>query len=86
MLQPAPDRGILDSEFRDGRIQERRRIAVIQLEKIKAALEAVEACCGHCAVCSPSCPIAVSRRALAGLRDDLLDAAPDDDGTVKQEV
>ena len=59
---------------------------MIQLEKIKAALEAVEACCGHCAVCSPSCPIAVSRRALAGLRDDLLDAAPDDDGAVKQEV
>ena len=37
-------------------------------------LDAIEACCGHCAICSPDCPIAIARRAMRGLRDDLIAA------------
>jgi predicted aldo/keto reductase-like oxidoreductase len=47
---------------------------MLQLDKIEQAIKAVEACCGHCEICSPTCPIAISRRALTGLRDDLLEA------------
>ncbi len=43
----------------------------MQLEKVKSAIQAVEACCGHCPVCSPDCPIAVAKRALTGLAWDL---------------
>ncbi len=44
---------------------------MMQLEKVKSAIKAVEACCGHCPVCSPDCPIAVAKRALTGLAWDL---------------
>ena len=44
---------------------------MMQSEKVKRALDAVEDACGHCAVCSPDCPIAISKRALTGLLYDL---------------
>ena len=44
---------------------------MMQLEKVKKALEAVEELCGHCAICSPDCPVAIARRALQGLNYDL---------------
>lgn len=44
---------------------------MMQSEKVKRAVEAVEAACGHCAVCSPDCPIAIAKRALTGLLYDL---------------
>ena len=43
----------------------------MQSEKVKQALDAVEEACGHCAVCSPDCPIAIAKRALSGLLYDL---------------
>ncbi len=51
---------------------------MMQSEKIKRALDAVEDACGHCAVCSPDCPIAISKRALAGLLADVkqMEASP----------
>ena len=47
---------------------------MLQKDKVHAALDAIEACCGHCAICSPDCPIAIARRAMRGLRDDLIAA------------
>ncbi len=44
---------------------------LMQLEKTRAALTAVENCCEHCSVCAPDCPIAVSKRALKGMVEDL---------------
>ena len=44
---------------------------MMQLEKVRTAIEAVEACCGHCAICSPDCPIAIAKHALDGLAYDL---------------
>ncbi len=44
---------------------------LMQLEKTRTAVKAVEACCEHCGVCAPDCPIAISRRALTGLAEDL---------------
>lgn len=44
-------------------------------EKAAAALAAIEACCGHCTYCSPDCPVAIARRAMRGLYDDLTAAA-----------
>ena len=35
---------------------------------------AIEACCGHCTYCSPDCPVAIARRAMRGLYDDLVAA------------
>ncbi len=50
----------------------------MQIEKVKKALDAVEDACGHCAVCSPDCPIAVAKRALTGLHYDLQQMASSD--------
>lgn len=44
---------------------------MLQLEKVRNAIQSIEACCGHCPVCSPDCPIAVARRAMSGLAWDL---------------
>ena len=44
---------------------------MLQSEKVKTAIEAVEACCGKCEVCSPDCPVFVARRALSTLLVDL---------------
>lgn len=44
---------------------------MLQREKVKKALDAIEACCGACPVCSPDCPVAIARRAMEGLRYDL---------------
>ena len=44
---------------------------MVQSEKVERAINAVEDACGHCAMCSPACPIAVSKRALSGLLYDL---------------
>ena len=44
---------------------------MMQSEKVKRAVDAVEDACGHCAVCSPDCPIAIAKRALTGLLYDL---------------
>lgn len=43
-------------------------------EKAATALAAIEACCGHCTYCSPDCPVAIARRAMRGLYDDLVAA------------
>ena len=53
-------------------------IFMMQSEKIQRALDAVEDACGHCAVCSPDCPIAISKRTLAGLLADVkqMEASP----------
>lgn len=48
-------------------------------EKAAAALAAIEACCGHCTYCSPDCPVAIARRAMRGLYDDLA-AAEEQEG------
>ncbi len=47
---------------------------MMQSEKVKRALDATEAACGHCAICSPDCPIAIAKRALSGLLYDLRQA------------
>ena len=44
---------------------------MLQTEKVQHALDAVEALCGKCPLCSPDCPVAIARRALAGLQYDL---------------
>lgn len=44
---------------------------MLQSERVQKALDAVEDCCGKCAVCSPDCPIEISKRALTGLLYDL---------------
>ncbi len=44
---------------------------MLQIEKVKRALAAIDECCGHCEICSPDCPVAVAKRAMAGLADDL---------------
>ncbi len=44
---------------------------MLQSEKVKKVLEALEDCCGKCPVCSPDCPISVARRAMEGLKYDL---------------
>lgn len=44
---------------------------MMQLEKVREAIKSVEACCGHCAICSSDCPIAIAKRALSGLAWDL---------------
>ena len=53
--------------------------SMMQSEKVKKALDAVEEACGHCAVCSPDCPLAISKRALTGLLYDLkqMEGAPE---------
>ena len=43
-------------------------------EKAAAALAAIEACCGHCTYCSTDCRVAIARRAMRGLYDDLTAA------------
>lgn len=52
---------------------------MLQSDKVKEALAAVEACCGHCEVCSPDCPVFIACRALQGLLDDLLAYEQQDD-------
>ncbi|MDY6295139.1 hypothetical protein SAMN02745190_02504 [Schwartzia succinivorans DSM 10502] len=44
---------------------------MMQSEKLKKALDAIEDACGHCEICSPDCPISVARRALNGLYYDV---------------
>lgn len=44
---------------------------MMQSERVRRALDAVEEACGHCAVCSPDCPIAIAKRALSGLLYDV---------------
>lgn len=44
---------------------------MLQSEKLKNAVDAVEEACGHCAICSPDCPIAIAKRALNGLYYDV---------------
>ena len=44
---------------------------MMQSDKVKRALEAVGEACGHCEICSPDCPVAISKRALSGLLYDL---------------
>ena len=46
-------------------------MAMMQEEKVKKALDAVNDACGKCKNCSPDCPLAISRRALQGLLYDL---------------
>ena len=55
-----------------GRIISRKKGRfMLQLEKVKQALKAVDELCGHCETCSPDCPVAIARRALQGLNYDL---------------
>ena len=44
---------------------------MLQSERVKRAIDAVEEACGRCEVCSPDCPIAVAERAMHGLYYDL---------------
>lgn len=44
---------------------------MLQSEKLKRVLDDLEEACGHCAICSPDCPIAVSKRAINGLYYDV---------------
>ena len=44
---------------------------MMQSEKVRNAINAVDDACGKCPVCSPDCPLAVARRALTGLLYDL---------------
>lgn len=46
----------------------------MQKEKVQRAIEAIEAVCGKCPVCSPDCPVAISLRAMKGLLYDLEQA------------
>jgi len=46
-------------------------LTVLQSERVKKAIEAVEACCGKCEICSPDCPVFVAKRALSTLLADL---------------
>ena len=52
---------------------------MLQIEKVRAALNAVEECCGHCDICSPSCPIFIAKRALSSLHSDLEVAAEEEE-------
>ena len=54
---------------------------MMQLEKVRSAIEAVEACCGHCGVCSPDCPVSVAKRALEGLVYDLEEYGEETEGS-----
>lgn len=56
---------------------------MLQIEKVERAIEAVNECCGHCAVCSPDCPVYISRRALAGLADDLRAYEEEGEGEIE---
>ena len=47
---------------------------MLQEEKIAKAIEAIDDCCGHCTICSPSCPVMVARRSMAGLLADIKSA------------
>ena len=47
---------------------------MLQKETAPAAPAPSDAGCGHCQICSPDCPIAIARRAMRGLRDDLIAA------------
>lgn len=51
--------------------EERVGITMLQSEKLKRVLDGLEDACGHCAICSPDCPIAISRRAINGLYYDV---------------
>ena len=51
---------------------------MLQSERVKRAIDAVEEACGHCEMCSPDCPIAVAKRALDGLYYDLQQAEQED--------
>lgn len=42
------------------------------VEQVDEALAAVNKLCGHCPICSPDCPVAIARRALDGLKYDLI--------------
>ena len=44
---------------------------MLQSERVRKAVEAVEACCGRCEICSPDCPVFVAKRALSTLLADL---------------
>ena len=44
---------------------------ILQMQKIEAALAAIEDLCGKCSHCSPDCPVAIARRALQGLAYDM---------------
>lgn len=44
---------------------------LLQEEKVKKALAAIEECCGHCAYCSPDCPVFIARCAMEGLLYDM---------------
>lgn len=44
---------------------------MLQSEKLKRVLDDLEEACGHCAICSPDCPIAVAKRAINGLYYDV---------------
>ena len=44
---------------------------MLQSEKVRQAMEAVEVCCGKCAICSSDCPVFVAKRALSTLLADL---------------
>ncbi|MGP1408088.1 hypothetical protein [Selenomonas sp.] len=54
---------------------------MLQLEKVREAMKAVDVCCGKCEICSPDCPVFVAKRALAALFADLeeYEAASNDD-------
>ena len=56
---------------------------MLQIEKVERAIEAVNECCGHCAVCSPDCPVYIARRALAGLADDLRAYEEEGEGEIE---
>ena len=66
------ERGCYDEE--KSRTAKKEVSAMLQSEKVKRAIDAVEEACGHCAVCSPDCPIAIADRALQGLYYDLQQA------------
>lgn len=44
---------------------------MLQSEKVRKAIEAVDACCGKCEICSPDCPVFVAKRALSTFLADL---------------
>jgi len=44
---------------------------MLQSERVRKAIKAVEACCGKCEICSPDCPVFVAKRALSTLLTDL---------------
>ena len=42
------------------------------IKNVEKAINAINNLCGHCAVCSPDCYVAVARRAMEALQYDLL--------------